>query len=330
MQIKKCFSILVCSLLTSTFLLAQSDADKIEVRVGGTFGKPKIMPSLSKLAIAQYSVNYKLTTTESVIGKERSTGAMAGAKLSAFLEPTDGELTEQDFQEVTDHGYNYFQKQLQANGVATVDWATISNHDFYKSAKEKDDDKNKKGGNVWMTSNANNGNMLYGGGIAFGMGKANKAAKFANDLDAPVAYFNLVVDFADILLNVDIKTKRESGNYVMNGYPIKKSRSFKYEGTVIPDLNISPSAMGTFSLLWNEKMHAETILVGDAIFGGQAYITEVTEDPSRVKRTGFEFAKKLKPVVIETTKAQYKVAAKKVLEKHADAFIAKAMSMKKA
>jgi hypothetical protein len=87
--------------------------------------------------------------------------------------------------------------------------------------------------------------------------------------------------------------------------------------------------MGTLSLLWNEKMHAESILVGDPIFGGQAYSTEVSEDPSRVKRTGFDFAKKLKPIVIETTKGQYKEAAKKALEKHADAFIAKAMSMRK-
>ncbi|HEX8332547.1 MAG TPA: hypothetical protein VF622_07985 [Segetibacter sp.] len=328
MQIKKIFSFVVFSFLSSTILFAQSDADKIEVRVGGTFGKPKIMPSLSKLAIAQYAVNYKLTTTESVIGKEKSSGSIAGAKLTAFLEPTDGELTQEDLQEVTDYGYNYFQKQLQANGVATVDWSTISGHEFYNTSKEKDDDKNKKGGNVWLTSNANNGNMFYDGGFGFGMGKANKAAKFSKDIDAPLAFFNLVVDFADILLNVDIKTAR-GGNYVMAGHPIKKTKSFKYEGTVTPDMNVTPSGMGTLSFLFNEKMHGESIMVKEPIFAGYKYSTAVAEDESRIKNKAFAFAKSMKPVIIETTKAQYKEGAKKALEKHADAFIAKAKSMKK-
>jgi hypothetical protein len=84
--------LLTLSLIFSTGLFAQSDADKIDIRVGGSFAKPKIMPSLSKLAIAQLSVNYKLTTTESVIGKEKSSGSIGGAKLTVFWKLQMGNL----------------------------------------------------------------------------------------------------------------------------------------------------------------------------------------------------------------------------------------------
>ncbi|MGV3528523.1 MAG: hypothetical protein ACO1OO_06495 [Flavisolibacter sp.] len=262
-----------------------------------------------------------------MIGKEKSTGAIAGAKLAAFLETSDGELTPDDFQEVTDHFYNYFVQQLQAAGVETVKWDVIANTEFMKNYDEKDDDKNKKGGNVWMTSTANKGPVVYGGTTGFAFGKAKKAGRFCEEIGAPAAFILLTVDFADILLNVDIKTSRSG--YVMAGYPITKTRSFKYNGTVMPEMNITPSAAGTISLLWNEKMQAESVMVTNPIYANEKYHNEISEDPSRVKRSAFAFAKSLKPVVIETTREQYKQAAKKALERYADAFIEKAKTMKK-
>ena len=50
------------------------------------------MPKLDRLALAQLTVNYKLTTMERTVGKDKSSGKMAGAKLSAYLETTDGDL----------------------------------------------------------------------------------------------------------------------------------------------------------------------------------------------------------------------------------------------
>ena len=326
MQIKTWFSFLLVVVLSQSVFSQSGDGDKINVIVGGTFGKPKIMPKLTKLAIAQLAVDYKLTTTESAIGKEKSSGTMAAAKLAAYLETTDGELTQADLQEVSDYGYSYFIKQLKTNGIETVEWSTISNHEFFKSADGKSDNKKDKGGNVWLSTIANNGNEIYGGGTAFAFGKIKKASKFSEDLGAPVAYFNVTVDFADILLDVQVSTGR-SGGYVMSGYPITKTKRFKYNGSVIPDMNITPSGAGTMSLLWNEKSHAEAIGVTSPIFAGEKYHTEISEDESRIKNRAFAFAKSLKPVVIETTKAQYKAAAKKALERFADAFIAKAKSM---
>ncbi|HNI96129.1 MAG TPA: HrcA family transcriptional regulator, partial [Leptospiraceae bacterium] len=49
-------------------------------------------------------------------------------------ETTDGKLTDADFQEITDHFYNYFQRKLAAAGIDSVAWSTIAGTDFYKTA----------------------------------------------------------------------------------------------------------------------------------------------------------------------------------------------------
>jgi hypothetical protein len=62
----------------------------------------KLVPKLKKLAITELTVNYKLTTTAKTITKEqRSGGHIAGAKVSGFLEFTDSEPTQADFQGIT-------------------------------------------------------------------------------------------------------------------------------------------------------------------------------------------------------------------------------------
>ncbi|MFN8395891.1 MAG: hypothetical protein U0176_14740 [Bacteroidia bacterium] len=101
-----------------------------------TFGKPKIIPNATKLGLAQVTINYKVTSTAKVVSREKSTGAIAGAN-RLLLETTDGKLTDADFQEITDHFYNYFQRKLAAAGIDSVAWSTIAGTDFYKTADEK-------------------------------------------------------------------------------------------------------------------------------------------------------------------------------------------------
>ncbi|MFN8395892.1 MAG: hypothetical protein U0176_14745 [Bacteroidia bacterium] len=54
---------------------------------------------------------------------------------------------------------------------------------------------------------------MYGGGIAFAFGKIKKASAFCEEIGAPAAFIYLNVDFADILLDVDIKSSTYSGYY---------------------------------------------------------------------------------------------------------------------
>jgi hypothetical protein len=277
---------------------------------------------MDKLALAQITINYKLTSTEKTATKS-NTGQVAGAKISAYLETTDGKLTDYDFQEITDYFYSYFQKKLKENGIDTIAWNTITGTDFYKTGIE-DTDKNKKekSENVWVTSTANKGNILYGGGIAFAFGKIKKASKFCEQIGAPAGFFHLTVDFADLMVNLDMKTTTSS-NYYYSKTTTKKN----YKWAVNPEMSVTPfipSVLGgNNSLFWNEKSQCESLWLRNDIVAGVKYADAANEDASKLKNNGWAFNKEMTPVVIETTKEKYKAAAKKALEKYADAFIAK-------
>lgn len=318
--------VLALSCALCTYTVSAQDADAIQIVTGGTFAKPKITPRLEKLALAQITVSYKLNTTHTTIGK--GGGKMAGAKVTAYLETSDGNLTESDFQEVTDYFYSYFQKKLKANGIDTVAWGTVTSSDLYQAAdgKVQDNEEEKGKGNVWVTYNANKGNTIYGGNIAFTFGKAKKASRFCDDIDAPAGFFYLTVDFADIMVDVDIKSKEPS--YPSGFYPYTKTTTFKYNAATKPNMKIIPTNPG-FTLLWNAKSQSETVSLQKEISSGVTYHTSVTQDKSRLKNNLFAFAKEMDPVVIETTRDKYKLAAKKALEKYADAYIAKAIELKR-
>ena len=324
----KRISLIAIVLFACSLAYAQSsEADKLEIMVGGSFAKPKIIPKLNKLALAQLSVSYKLTTTAKTIGKEKSTGAMAGAELTAYLETTDGELTEADFQEVTDYFYRYFQKKLKENGIDTVAWSTIAATDFYKNGAGNLDVKAEKGGNVWVTSTANKGNILYGGNIPFAFGKIKKASKFSEQVGAPAGYFHVTVDFAEVLVNVNIKTSGGGYDNAFDGFALQKTRSFKYDAKAKADMKVVPTNLG-MTLFWNEKDQGESLVVKGALQSGEKYEDNISQDQARIKSKAFAFNKTMVPVVIETTRDKYKAAAKKALEKYAEAFIAKAIAVK--
>jgi hypothetical protein len=319
-----CFS----CLLIFTAAVAQTEeskqnAEKVKYIVGGTFAKPKVLKT-DKFALAQIRVNYKLSSTESVVGKEKSSGTMAGAKLAAYLETSDGKLTKEDFQEITDHFYHYFQLKLKEAGVDTVAWSAITNTDLYKDG-DAEEEKADEDDPVMMSANANNGNIMYKGKIGFTFGKAKKASRFCEELNAAAGFFNITLDFANILLDVKIKTGEHE-----NMFMIERTKSFKYDGTVIPQMNIVPSNFGSSrgSLLWNEKSVSEGFGVMENINGDETWSEKISQDVTRVKNNPFQFAKKLTPVVIETTRSKYKEGAKRSLEKFADAFVAKMIMLK--
>jgi len=315
----------IAALFLTGYGRAQANPEAINVLVGGSFAKPKIMPRLTRLALSQITVNYKLTTMERTVGKDKYSGKMAGAKLSAYLETTDGELSQGDFQEITDHFYHYFQARLKENGVDTVGWDAVAATNFYKDADDrKESNEEEKGsGQVWVTHNANNGNTLYGGKTAFAFGKIKKASNFCKELDAAAGFFHLTVDFADVAVGVDINSSEHRG-----WYTFERTTTYKYTAATKAVLKVTPSTMGN-SLLWNEKSQAESIVLQKDIESQETYATSATRDASRLKNNLFGFAKQMDPVVIETTREQYKSAAKKALEAYADSFIAKVKEMKK-
>jgi hypothetical protein len=309
----------------SQLSFAQGGGKKSQVGTVDPFIKTKLIRKLNKLAIAQITVNYKITTEERVIGKEKRSGSVAGAKITAYLQTTDGDLTENDLQEVTDYFYSYFQKKLKASGIDTVGWSTIAATDFYKSNKvDEEKDGGERAGNVWVTRTANNGNTIYGGGLAFTFSKAKRASRFSKEIGAPAAYFYITLDFADVMVNVDVKTSTSSSLYYTTN-----TRSTRFKSAVNPEMKVVTS--NQYSLFWNAKSQAESLILRQDLESVGGYSDNISEDASK-GRSGlakaFAFRKEMTPVVIETTREKYKAAAKKALEKYADAFVEKAKSGK--
>ena len=345
----KRYFLLLIAVVSITLLKAQpseqdkKDAEALEIYVGGTFGKPKIMPNLTKLALVQVTVSYKQASTVSVTKVEKkrtlfgqAQGKAATASVTAYLETTDTELTADDYQSITDHFYNYFQKALKANGVDTVGWDKVVAGELYKDGKEEKVDANeqeKDGGQWWTSSNAHHGNVMFSGTNYFAFGKAKKAARFAEELDAPLAFINVTVDFADIQAQVDVKTTGYKSTWTPSYNTIGQSTKASSKTSVAAFMKVS--ANGGQNLLWNQKSHQEIISVVRDIAAEMNYADALTEDEERAKKRSklfsISFSKKLEstPVVITTTKEKYIAAAKRALENYADAFIAKAKVVKK-
>lgn len=315
MRIKETIGIIL--ILAGYLSNAQSDAEKLQVSAGGSFAKAKIVPNPKALALAQVTIQYKLASTAKTVGKDKSSGSMAGARITAYLETTDGELSAADFQELTDYYYNYQQQKLKEAGIDTVAWSVITSTDFYKGGSEKVDLDPSDGYSI----TAHGGNILYNGGVAFAFGKIKKASRFCEEIGAPAGFLYLTVDFADVFINVDIKVSHEE-----NQFYSKTTTKKNYKWMVTPGLNVTPTTAKSISLFWNEKSQSESMWLKGDIKGGADYADDVSEDPSKLKSNFakmWAFRKEVDPIVIQTTREKYKAAAKVALEKYAEAFVAR-------
>lgn len=324
--------------------------ETLKMFVGGSFGKAKMFGKMDKLALAQTSIYFKTVTTREVVehergplGRRKTDGGSVAGRLTAYLQTTDGELTDVDFQELADGFYKYLAARLQENGVGAVDWSSITGTEFYKEQGtdvddiKKDVDEMKKKGQIYAHINSNKGNTLWryniNGGISpgFAFGKAKKAAKFSEEVGGDLAFMHIIVDFADIILDGDVKTG-EKINYGAGGITtITKTKNWKMDASVGANVKVVPGGM---SMFYNEKNQTESMGVNREISSGIAYAASVEEDPTKQKlrKKDNMFAKdfNMTPVVVSTTKAQYKAAAKKALENFADMFVLKIKYSKKA
>ncbi|CAN5301582.1 hypothetical protein BH09BAC3_BH09BAC3_19020 [soil metagenome] len=305
-----------------------SDADRF------AWGSSKLIPKLKRIAITEITVNYKLTTTAKVVAQEKGGGKkIAGARVSAYLETTDGELTKQDFQTITDNFYKYFLRKLKEGGIDTVGFAQIKAQPFYDKISENDDDdkKKEKGGNEWVTTNANSGKIVHSGMTGFAGGKGMRSMDFVKDLDATAASIKLDVDFADVQLDMDIKSRpaRDIGG----GWYYPEQVTKTYNWGVNPEMRVGdPDNQNSRSLYWAAKGIEYLYQSGDVAFP-EKYADNSSEDLSKARSglaKGFAFRKELTPVLIQTTKEKYKAAAAKALERWADGYVAKCIQLRKA
>lgn len=296
--------------------------------------KSKIVPKVKKLAITELTVNYKLTTTAKTITKEdRSGGKIAGARVTAFLEFTDSEPTQEDYQGITNHFYRYFQKKLKENGIDTAGWADITASEFYqKSGGEegaKEDAQKEGGGNKWVASTAHLGKVIHNGLAGFAGGKGKRAMEFAKKFGTAVA-LKVNVDFADVMVNLDVKStdRRDVGG----GWYYPATTTKKYTWGVHAQMMVGDQENKELTYIWNEKGGAEFLYQWTDIPVAGEYADSATEDISKARggiAKGFAFRKELDPVLIQTTREKYIAAAKNAVEKWTDAFVARTVQMRK-
>ncbi|HWA33837.1 MAG TPA: hypothetical protein VG737_06895 [Cyclobacteriaceae bacterium] len=294
--------------------------------------KSNTIPGLKRLAIAQLTVDYKLTTTAKAITQEASSRKIAGARVSAYLEFTDGDMTKEEYQEITDYFYSYFQKKLKAAGIDTVGWAAVTATEFYqKSADdEASGEKESKSSNVWKTSSAHNGKILHHGNVGFAGGKGKRAVEFCKDLDAVMGIFELAVDFADVVVNIEVKTREQIDLY--DGWYFPEVTKTTYTWGINPEMRIGNVENGTLPMLAPAKGWGDMIMMWNDIESHAKYADLMTEDMSKARGTVTSlvaFRKELTPVVIQTTRDKYKAAAKKTVEAYADNFVAMCLKYRK-
>ncbi len=326
----------------------------------GTFSKPGILKDMTKLAIPQATIIFKTATTKDYLKNERggllggrkSLGGTVTGKITAYLEITDGELNQDDYQQIADQFYAYLTKRLNESGITTVDWSTITGKDFYQAGEDDaDDDKTRKNdekkGQIYTMVNANKGKTIttYDPSRTFNLGfagmKIKRAANFSEELGAPVLYLHTVVDFVDLLLEGDVQTGTNVKYEWMNNpitktdfglYEIKTSfKNYQMNAKAAPNVKVAGwttwdgKSMGGRLMFNNDRSKTDLYTFNTDIPSFTDFAVELTQDPNRkiLNKRDNIFAKDIRyvPVVVATTKAKYMNAAQKALENFADALV---------
>jgi len=138
------------------------------------------------------------------------------------------------------------------------------------------------------------------------------------------------VDFADVMVNLEINTKERKD--VGGGWYYPEVTTQKYTWAVLPEMRVGDQDNKQWTMIWGTKGWPEFLFQWSDVPVAGAYAESVTEDVSKA-RSGlakqFAFRKELTPVLIQATREKYIAAATHAVEKWADAFVARAVQMRK-
>ncbi|MBS1683084.1 MAG: hypothetical protein JST48_15335 [Bacteroidetes bacterium] len=209
-------------------------------------------------------------------------------------------------------------------------WNVVTASDFYQ--KIGDDEKESKkegGGNEWIICTANKGKIVHSGQAGFAGGKGKRAADFAKDFGT-AASLKVNVDFADVMVNLDIKTTERKE--LFDGWYYPEVTKQKYTWGVHAQMMVGDQDNKQWTYIWGDKGWPEFLFQWKDIPVEGNYAVSLTEDVSKA-RSGIAkqlaFRKELDPVLIQTTREKYIAAATHAVEKWADAFVSKAVQMRK-
>ncbi len=172
----------------------------------GTFGKPKVAKNTNKLSIGQVRVHYKLISSRASVQKGNA------ADVTVYL---DSDVTEKDLQDLTNEFYGVLQQKIASAGIQFADWNAIAATEYFQERKKSNEGKKPKdydgkAGQAWVSFNAFDGPVLlkwkpYGTTEIIGFGQIKKMSKASEVTGGDLTTFDVVVDFASIALNTEVK-----------------------------------------------------------------------------------------------------------------------------
>jgi hypothetical protein len=221
------------------------------------------------------------------------------------------------------------QRKLGALGIEFVEWDKIQATEYYKDRQTVTEENKRINGDVkngqgWLSMTANGGPVFLRFNptnattelVAFG--KQKKIRKFCEEVGAPMATLDAVVDFAGIEIGGG---SGSSSKYVYGG-GVKTTSYRKANWSVVPAMMIN---MGNSSF-FDEKMKYDGYSVKQPIVSSEFFSPKPYEDERKAALTtqrffGTTFA--ATPVVIETKRDLYLVAARDALNLYTELFVEK-------
>lgn len=282
----------------------------------GTFGKPKVAKNTTKLSIGQVRVHYKLITSRASVQKRNA------ADVTVYL---DSDLTEKDLQGLTNEFYEILKRKIGAVGIGLTDWNDIAATEYYLERLSKNQDKKLKGhdgdaGQAWYSLTAFDGPVLlkwtpYGSTELIGFGQIKDMSKTSQVTGGDLTTFDVVVDFASIMLNTEIKQDK---GFIFYGDPYFHA-DYSIGGMIsIPQsyvyLNDTKNNFDQYKL---ELPVAERIAFADKPYKDESKAALKTQDFWGAERHTFT------PLVIPAKKERYLSVARQVLTLYAEMFAEK-------
>lgn len=282
----------------------------------GTFGKPKVAKNATKLSIGQVRVHYKFITSRAAVQHKNA------ADVTVYL---DSDITDKDLQALTNEFYEILKRKIGALGIGVTDWNDIAATEYYLERQQKNQDKKLKGyngeaGQAWFSLTAFDGPVLlkwtpYGSTELIGFGQIKDMSKTSKTTGGDLTTFDVVVDFASIMLNTEIKQDK---GLIFYGDPY-----FHADYSIGGMLSIPQSYVYMNDTKNNFDQYKLELPVAERI----AFAEKPYEDASKAALRSQSFfgseRHSFTPLVIPAKKDRYLFAARKVLELYVDLFVEK-------
>ncbi len=312
MKTKLCSTILILIFAISANAQISKVADDTFSYVkAGTFGKPKVAKNTTKISLGQVRVHYKLITSRAAVNKNNA------ADVTVYL---DSDLTNGDLQNLTNEFYTILQQKLSTAGIEFSDWKAIEATEYFQERQKSQEDKKPKdydgkAGQAWVSFTAFDGPVLlkwkpYGSVELIGYGQFKKLSKTAETSGGDFASIDVVVDFASIMLNAEIKQDK---GFIFYGDPY-----FHADYGIGGMLSVPQSYIylldrkNGFDQYKNDLPVAERIAFAGKPYEDASKTALATQNYFNGERHSFT------PLVIPAKREAYLMAARKVLTLYAE------------